>query len=110
MPEDYVHRIGRTGRAGASGEAISLVTAEEMELVWAIEELIDEQLEIETIEGFEPSEKIPAKKVVTKRPVPKKKKPKYSKPKNADDKKGGFHRKKKKGNWRGDRGRNAKKY
>lgn len=112
IPEDYVHRIGRTGRAGASGEAISLVTAEEMELVWAIEELIDEQLEIETIEGFEPSEKIPAKKVVTKRPAPKKKKPKYFKPKNGDNKnkKEGSNYKKKKRNWRGDRGRNAKKY
>jgi len=38
VPEDYVHRIGRTGRAGASGEAISLVCAEEHERLDAIEE------------------------------------------------------------------------
>ncbi|EDP95856.1 DEAD/DEAH box helicase [Kordia algicida OT-1] len=53
VPEDYVHRIGRTGRAGASGEAISLVSAEEYEYVRGIEKLLDEKLHSEEIEGFE---------------------------------------------------------
>ncbi|WP_298519016.1 DEAD/DEAH box helicase [uncultured Kordia sp.] len=53
VPEDYVHRIGRTGRAGASGEAISLVSAEEYEYVQGIEKLLGEKLVTEEIEGFE---------------------------------------------------------
>ena len=110
VPEDYVHRIGRTGRAGANGEAISLVTAEEMELVWPIEELINEQFEVETVEGFESKEKIPAKKQVSRPSSKKKKKPKSEKASTPQDKSSGFYRKKKKGKWRGDRGRNAKKY
>ena len=40
IPEDYVHRIGRTGRAGASGEAISLVCSEETEYLKEIEKLL----------------------------------------------------------------------
>ncbi len=55
VPEDYVHRIGRTGRAGASGEAISLVDQEEMPLLRGIEKLIDQKLESIIIEGFEPT-------------------------------------------------------
>ncbi|AXG71647.1 ATP-dependent RNA helicase RhlE [Kordia sp. SMS9] len=53
VPEDYVHRIGRTGRAGASGDAISLVSAEEYEYVRGIEKLLGEKLVAEEIEGFE---------------------------------------------------------
>ena len=41
--------------AGASGEAISLATAEEMDLLWGIEKLIDEQLSIDTVQGYEPT-------------------------------------------------------
>ena len=55
VPEDYVHRIGRTGRAGASGEAISLVSHDEKEYVRGIEKLLKQELPIEVIEGFEPS-------------------------------------------------------
>lgn len=55
ISEDYVHRIGRTGRAGAKGEAISLVCIEEMEYVRGIEKLLGQQLESEIIEGFEPN-------------------------------------------------------
>ena len=54
VPEDYVHRIGRTGRAGAKGEALSLVCIEEMEYVREIEKLLKQKLETEVIEGFEP--------------------------------------------------------
>lgn len=56
VPEDYVHRIGRTGRAGASGEAISLVGADETDLVRGIEKLLREKLPSEEIEGFEPKD------------------------------------------------------
>ncbi|MBJ6368105.1 DEAD/DEAH box helicase [Snuella sedimenti] len=54
IPEDYVHRIGRTGRAGASGEAISLVSADETTYLQAIEKLIGMTLPIEIVAGFEP--------------------------------------------------------
>jgi ATP-dependent RNA helicase RhlE len=55
VPEDYVHRIGRTGRAGASGEAISLVSPDENEYVNGIEKLLGEKLPSEILAGFEPS-------------------------------------------------------
>lgn len=53
VPEDYVHRIGRTGRAGASGEAISLVSNDEAEYLKGIEKLLGEQLPKEVVEGYE---------------------------------------------------------
>ncbi len=54
VSEDYVHRIGRTGRAGASGEAISLVSADEITYLEGIEKLIGIKLPVEVVEGFEP--------------------------------------------------------
>ncbi|MCL4162144.1 UNVERIFIED_CONTAM: hypothetical protein GTU68_012786 [Idotea baltica] len=54
IPEDYVHRIGRTGRAGASGEALSLVSADETSFLRDIEKLIEMKLPVEIMEGFEP--------------------------------------------------------
>ncbi len=56
VPEDYVHRIGRTGRAGANGVAISLVAADETMYLRDIEKLIDQQIPCEVMEGFEPTE------------------------------------------------------
>ena len=53
VAEDYLHRIGRTGRAGASGEAVSLVSPEERPLLAAIERLMGRRVELRTIEGFE---------------------------------------------------------
>ena len=53
--EDYVHRIGRTGRAGHSGHAVSLVAAEEHELLRAIERLTGKKLPKQEIPGFEPT-------------------------------------------------------
>ena len=53
VPEDYVHRIGRTGRAGSVGEAISLVSYEEQPLLAAIEKLLGRRLERQVIPGFE---------------------------------------------------------
>ena len=54
ISEDYVHRIGRTGRAGANGEAISLVSADETTFLRDIEKLIGMKLPVEILEGFEP--------------------------------------------------------
>ncbi|MCP4843130.1 MAG: DEAD/DEAH box helicase, partial [Halieaceae bacterium] len=59
VPEDYVHRIGRTGRAGAEGEAISLVSADEIKQLRDIERLIQSTLERDEIEGFEPEHHLP---------------------------------------------------
>jgi ATP-dependent RNA helicase RhlE len=54
-PEDYVHRIGRTGRAGLTGEAISLVAPEDMESIAAIEKLIRKRIERVLVAGFQPN-------------------------------------------------------
>lgn len=54
VSEDYIHRIGRTGRAGASGEAISLVSADETSYLRDIEKLLGEKLLVEIVPGFEP--------------------------------------------------------
>jgi len=55
VAEDYVHRIGRTGRAGQTGHAISLVAAEEHELLRAIEKLTGNNLPRAIVPGFEPT-------------------------------------------------------
>jgi ATP-dependent RNA helicase RhlE len=54
VAEDYVHRIGRTGRAGAEGEAVSLVTHEDRSLMAAIERLMNRKVEERVVPGFEP--------------------------------------------------------
>jgi len=54
VAEDYVHRIGRTGRAGASGEAVVLVSSEDRPLLAAIERLIGRRIEQRVVAGFEP--------------------------------------------------------
>jgi ATP-dependent RNA helicase RhlE len=54
VPEDYVHRIGRTGRAGATGEAVSLVCVDEHQMLKDIEKLIKQTLPRAVIPGFEP--------------------------------------------------------
>jgi ATP-dependent RNA helicase RhlE len=56
IPEDYVHRIGRTGRAGASGEAISIVSVDEYQYLRDIEKLLNQRLENVVIPGFETTE------------------------------------------------------
>lgn len=53
VPEDYVHRIGRTGRAGNEGCAVSLVCAEEAELLRNIEKLLGTKIPRSVVEGFE---------------------------------------------------------
>ena len=54
VPEDYVHRIGRTGRAGAGGEAVSLVCVDELKLLADIEKFIKRKIVSEVVAGFEP--------------------------------------------------------
>tara|TARA_R110000787_G_scaffold45993_6_gene111929 strand:+ start:1003 stop:2298 length:1296 start_codon:yes stop_codon:yes gene_type:complete len=65
IPEDYVHRIGRTGRAGASGEAISLVCSEETEYQREIEKILGKKLVTEIIEGYEPTDNAPPKRAAS---------------------------------------------
>ena len=77
ISEDYVHRIGRTGRAGASGEALSMVSKEELDYVRGIEKLLGEKLTVEVLKGFEPSQRSEA--VTT---PPQKRHFRKSKPKN----------------------------
>ena len=59
VPEDYVHRIGRTGRAGSTGEAVSLVCMDEEGFMMDIERFTKQQIPVQVIEGFgpEPGEK-----------------------------------------------------
>jgi len=54
IPEDYVHRIGRTGRAGAKGEAISLVCIDEKQYLKDIEKLVNLRIPSKIKQGFEP--------------------------------------------------------
>jgi ATP-dependent RNA helicase RhlE len=56
VSEDYVHRIGRTGRAGASGEALSLVSLDEVGYLRDIEKLIGERLQPKILSDFQPTE------------------------------------------------------
>ncbi len=55
VPEDYVHRIGRTGRAGSPGDAVSLVSQEEQGLLAAIERVLKRRVERRMLDGFEPT-------------------------------------------------------
>ena len=55
VPEDYVHRIGRTGRAGNGGKAVSLVSAEERKLLKDIEKVLKKPIPTEFVEGYEPT-------------------------------------------------------
>ena len=79
VPEDYVHRIGRTGRAGSTGEAVSLVCADESKQLRDIERLIKTLLTRKLIDGFEPVHSLPESKLDLRPHRPKKpKKPKVA--------------------------------
>ena len=87
VPEDYVHRIGRTGRAGAEGQAVSLVSADEVEQLLAIENLTQKLLERKLIDGFEPVHDLPVTSLTKK--LPKAKKPKKPKSGHRDGQRSG---------------------
>lgn len=105
VAEDYVHRIGRTGRAGAEGQAVSLVCADELEDLVGIQRLIGELLEREVIEGFAPEVELP--ETTDLRP-PKKKKPKKNKPKTQGRGQGGGQSEHRDGQRSGDNARGHK--
>ncbi|MDJ0918900.1 MAG: DEAD/DEAH box helicase [Woeseiaceae bacterium] len=63
VPEDYVHRIGRTARAGHSGEAISLVCVDEHKLLADIERLLQTRLDRRVVDGYAPDPRIKAEPV-----------------------------------------------
>lgn len=76
VAEDYVHRIGRTGRAGSTGHAISLVCADEFKLLVAIERLTQKLLERKEVDGFQAANVVPASKDIRPFTAKKPKKPK----------------------------------
>lgn len=67
VPEDYVHRIGRTGRAGNNGEAVSLVCIDEHKLLKDIERLLKKEITKEVIPGYEPDPSIKAEPIINGR-------------------------------------------
>jgi len=85
-----VHRIGRTGRAGAAGEAISLVCSEETEYQNEIEKILKEKLKSSIVEGFEPTDTAAPKRA-------------------ASQSKGSFKKKNKGGNSNSSEGRKSKR-
>lgn len=87
VSEDYVHRIGRTGRAGAEGCAVSLVMADEFKQLKDIERLIKELIPRKTIAGFTPVNALPESRLDT-RPF-KAKKPKKDKVEHKDGQRSG---------------------
>lgn len=87
VPEDYVHRIGRTGRAGATGEAISLVAADEFKQLTDIERLIKRLLDRRYMDDFYPVHDLPESKLNIKPFKPKK--PKKAKPEHHDGQRSG---------------------
>jgi len=63
VPEDYIHRIGRTARAGLDGHAVSLVCVDEQMLLQDIEKLLKREIEKEIIPGYEPDSRIKAEPI-----------------------------------------------
>ena len=59
IPEDYVHRIGRTGRAGVSGIAVSLVSHDEKRHLQAIEKLLKQKIPVEKVDGYTEDSDVP---------------------------------------------------
>ncbi|MBD1387837.1 DEAD/DEAH box helicase [Neiella sp. HB171785] len=79
VAEDYVHRIGRTGRAGANGQAVSLVCADEFKQLSDIEQLTQKLIERKPLAEFEPVHPLPESKLKPPKKPKKPKKPKANK-------------------------------
>ncbi len=85
VAEDYVHRIGRTGRANTAGQAVSLVSADEIKQLQDIEQLIQKHIKREYVGGFEPSHEVPQSKPIKALKAKKPKKPKKTKVQQANE-------------------------
>lgn len=83
VAQDYVHRIGRTGRAGATGQAISLVSADESQLLQDIERLIQNLLPRKLVVGYEPENPLP--ELPLRAPIKAKKPKKPKAPRSGND-------------------------
>jgi len=81
VPEDYVHRIGRTARAGNTGQAVSLVCADELQQLWDIEHVIQQHIERKVLDKFIPVNELGESRAI--RPLKAKKPKKPKKPKAA---------------------------
>jgi ATP-dependent RNA helicase RhlE len=81
VPEDYVHRIGRTARAGNTGQAVSLVCADELNLLWDIEHVIQQHIERKTVDKFMPVNELGESRAI--RPLKAKKPNKVNKPRES---------------------------
>jgi ATP-dependent RNA helicase RhlE len=79
IAENYIHRIGRTGRAGVYGKAISLVSADEFENLQKIETVLRKKIPRKIFEGFEPQHNLPSSKTKSKPKKRKKKNPETTK-------------------------------
>ena len=89
VPEDYVHRIGRTGRAGSSGQAVSLVCADEHKLLCDIERLIQQIIERKVIEQFKPVNELAPSRTLQPMKNKKPKKPKAPRVEHKDGQRSG---------------------
>lgn len=96
VPEDYVHRIGRTARAGNTGQAVSLVCADELNLLWDIEHVIQHHIERTVLEQFKPVNELGESRPIRplKAKKPKKKPVQAKKVEQAHDRKTGGQPKK----------------
>ena len=84
VPEDYVHRIGRTARAGNTGQAVSLVCADELKLLWDIEHVIQQHIERVALDKFKPVNELDESRPIRPLKAKKPKKPKASKVEHKD--------------------------
>ena len=101
VPEDYVHRIGRTGRAGANGIAISLVSHDEAVYLRDIEKLLKQKIPTGVIEGFEQG--------AAPKEDPKEKRPQNHSPRKPRNKTGGGNWGKNKNSGSGNRSNNSRR-
>ena len=69
VPEDYVHRIGRTGRAGTDGTAVSLVCVDELRLLRDVESLLGHAIPREIVPGFEPDPRLRPEPIMLRSPM-----------------------------------------
>ncbi len=110
VPEDYVHRIGRTGRAGATGQAVSLVSADEIKQLSDIERLTQKLLTRKYIDGFEPAHDVPESRLTAPKKThrPKRAKSEHKDGQRSGDNAGGY-RLAAKSKYRGKQHRTGKK-